>query len=565
MDVIEWNEVMESQQKTSDARAGWKVATVIALLLMSKYLFIASRTTLWDRDEPQFARAAVEMVESGNYLFPTFNGQMWPDKPILLYWLMSVPIRLIGPTEFACRFWAAAGTALTCLLTFFIGQHLLGTKAGLWAMVILGLTLMMLGVGTVAITDTALLPFMVGALALFVHPISSGTHISRVILLGIALGAGMLAKGPIGVLPIPVIIAIVWLNRKAKPGLVRSLWQLGAALTIGVLIFLAWAIPANSATKGEFLRIFIGRDILTRAIKPMEHHGGNFLLYLPYYLPVIIVGFFPWTLHLPGAFSAVLGGRLGGQYFRAMVIGWVVPIFTIMTLATTKLPHYILFIWPALALSVAGTIVAARQNKLSARDRIWLRHGIWFFGPLATAMALGLMIGPWFLPIPALRWPSLASGMVLSAMTIIAICQQRADRPEASAVALAVGMLVFEIPFVFGVLPALEQVKISPAIAQVVKAKTATDTPVATYKYGEPSLNFYIGRQIEPLRGEEAVVSWTQQAKPGVLIIPKELLASIQQSYGTLPLEQIASKKGFNYSKGKILEVLALIRKMGDR
>jgi 4-amino-4-deoxy-L-arabinose transferase-like glycosyltransferase len=565
MDVIEWNEVMESQQKTSDARAGWKVATVIALLLMSKYLFIASRTTLWDRDEPQFARAAVEMVESGNYLFPTFNGQMWPDKPILLYWLMSVPIRLIGPTEFACRFWAAAGTALTCLLTFFIGQRLLGTKAGLWAMVILGLTLMMLGVGMVAITDTALLPFMVGALALFVHPISSGTHISRVILLGIALGAGMLAKGPIGVLPIPVIIAIVWLNRKAKRGLVRSLWQLGAALTIGVLIFLAWAIPANSATKGEFLRIFIGRDILTRAIKPMEHHGGNFLLYLPYYLPVIIVGFFPWTLHLPGAFSAVLGGRLGGQYFRAMVIGWIVPIFTIMTLAITKLPHYILFIWPALALSVAGTIVAARQNKLSARDRIWLRHGIWFFGPLAAAMALGLMIGPWFLPIPALRWPGLASGMVLSAMTIIAIYQQRADRPEASAVVLAVGMLVFEIPFVFGVLPALEQVKISPAIAQVVKAKTATDTPVATYKYGEPSLNFYIGRQIEPLRGEEAVVSWTQQAKPGVLIIPKELLASIQQSYGTLPLEQIASKKGFNYSKGKILEVLALIRKMGDR
>jgi hypothetical protein len=192
---------------------------------------------------------------------------------------------------------------------------------------------------------------------------------------------------------------------------------------------------------------------------------------------------------------------------------------------------------------------------------MWLRRGVWFFSPPAIAIAMALMIAPYFFPIAGLRWSGLSSGIVLLIMTTVAIYLQRADRPHTSAEVLLAGMLALEIPVLFGVLPAIEQIKISPSIAEHVKAKTARETPVATYKYAEPTLNFYIGRQIEPLRGEEAVATWVRQPKAGVLIIPKDVLASIEQRCGPLPLEQIASKEGFNYSKGKPLEVLALIRK----
>lgn len=174
------------------------------------------------------------------------------------------------------------------------------------------------------------------------------------------------------------------------------------------------------------------------------------------------------------------------------------------------------------------------------------------------------MVGPWFFEIPGLRWSGLASGIVLSVMTVIAIRQQLAGRPQASAKVLLIGMLVFQIPFLFGVLPAVERVKISPPIAQAIKEKTAKEIPVATYKYAEPTLNFYIGRQIEPLRDEEAVIAWSRQPQAGVLVIPKDVLAGIQQRHGFLALDEIASKKGFNYSKGTILEVLALIRRAKD-
>ena len=556
--------MLKSQHNDADVGRPWTAAILIALIIMGVYLFMATRTTLWDRDEPYYAQVAVEMVNSGDYLVPTFNGQPWLQKPVLLYWLMSLPIRVFGPTEFACRFFSAIGTALTCLLTFYIGKRLLNAKAGLWAMAILGSTSMILRVGGSATIEPVLLPFIVVATAIFVHALGSAMRLWHVLLMGVTMGIGMLAKGPIGLSPVPVIVMTLWLGRKANPRRWQCLGYTGAAVVIAGCIFLAWAIPVNNATEGEFYRVFIGRHVFDQATKSIQSHGGNLLLYLPYYLVVIVLDLFPWTLHLPGAVSAVLGRRVGGQHGRALLVGWVASIVVIMTLAVTKLPHYVLFIWPALALAVAGTIVAAQQNTLTARDRIWLRRGVWFFGPLTVAGALGLMVGPWFFEIPGLRWSGLASGIVLSVMTVIAIRQQLAGRPQASAKVLLIGMLVFQIPFLFGVLPAVERVKISPPIAQAIKEKTAKEIPVATYKYAEPTLNFYIGRQIEPLRDEEAVIAWSRQPQAGVLVIPKDVLAGIQQRHGFLALDEIASKKGFNYSKGTILEVLALIRRAKD-
>jgi len=108
---------------------------------------------------------------------------------------------------------------------FFIGKRLFGAKAGLWAMVILASTLMMLGVGTLATTDAVMLPFIVGVLAIFVQGATgSGMGAGHVILMGIAFGAGMLTKGPMGLLPVAVIAFTLWFSRKEMPDVWRQLW-----------------------------------------------------------------------------------------------------------------------------------------------------------------------------------------------------------------------------------------------------------------------------------------------------------------------------------------------------
>jgi len=538
------------------------IVILIALVIIGTYMFMNTRTTLWDRDEPRYAQVVLEMVESGNYVVPTLNSETWLAKPPLLYWMMSIPVRIFGPTEFACRFFSAIGAGMTCLLTFIIGKRLFGTETGLWTMPILSSSLLILVIGTSAITDALLLPFIVAVMAIIMISAKSGMSPIHIILMGCAFGLGILTKGPIGLMPMPAIATILFFDRKNRNNTRQYIRRIALSLAIGVAIFLLWAIPVNIITEGEFFRVFVGRDVINRALRPMENHGGNFLLFLPYYLVVIVIGFFPWTLHLPGAFSAVFGGRVGGKYGRIYLLSWIIPCVALMTLAATKLPHYIIFIWPALSLVVAGTISAAKKNQLIPRDIAWLRRGVWFFGPQALIMSLFLMIAPFFISIPGLLWPGMTSGLILLGMTVTAVYYHRLRKFGLSAAVLFGGMIVFHVPLLLGVYASVESVKLSPHIAREVNVIAEKDVPVVTYKYAEPSLDFNLGKPAEHLGSSDEVIAWAKEPKPGVLIIPKEYLIKIEQEHGTLPLDQIASREGFNYSKGKILELLAFTRRI---
>src|SRR3970282_1217964 len=83
------------------------------------------------------------------------------------------------------------------------------------------------------------------------------------------------------------------------------------AALASVALFAVWFLPANAATRGDFFRLAVGHHIVDRVAEPMEHHGGGLLLSLPYYLPVVLVCFSPWTLYLPAGVCALLTGSLG--------------------------------------------------------------------------------------------------------------------------------------------------------------------------------------------------------------------------------------------------------------
>jgi 4-amino-4-deoxy-L-arabinose transferase-like glycosyltransferase len=334
----------------------------------------------------------------------------------------------------------------------------------------------------------------------------------------------------------------------------------GGAAALGALLFVAWAVPANDATGGEFLRLGIGHHVLARTARPLEGHGGRFLLYLPYY-PLVIIGcFFPWTLHLPGSISAVLRRRVGGVHFRGLCLAWVISVVVIMTFVATKLLHYILFTWPALALAVGGTLAAASQGKLADVDRNWLRGGIYFFGPVAVGLVGALLVAPFWFNLPWAIVPSGITALVLAVVSVLAMHQQLRDRPQASAITLLLGMAILLLVVTLCLMPAVERTKVAPVLARAVKEQTGSDVPVAAFGYREPTLNFYVGRRIESLADQEAVARWAGQPQPGVLIISKEAWAEVERRHGSLGLTEIASKRGLNYSKGKTLEVAALLR-----
>jgi 4-amino-4-deoxy-L-arabinose transferase-like glycosyltransferase len=539
---------------------------LVSLLIFLLYLLIAADSTLWDRDEPRYASVTTEMIRSGNYLVPTLDGRPWPEKPPLMYWLMSIPIRIFGPTALACRLFCILGTVATCIVTYFIGKKLFSKKTALFSTVVLSSSMLLLFVGTMAIADGIVLPLITAVMLIFVTALKSRFGFIHFLLTGIFLGLAMLAKGPIGLLPLFVIFPVIIFSRNHVKEKLRTCLYICLAAILGVAIFMLWAVPASMSAGGDFFKTFITRNITGRATSPMEHHGGNWFLYLPYYIPIIIAGFFPFILHLPGSLSALLGGRIANRQTKILLIAWPLSIFLIMSIAATKLPHYILFIWPALALIVSNAVDPLKKDLLTERDRKWLRGGIWFFGPVAFLLTAAFIGGPFLLKtksglsITSLNWSLPLCGLVIIVMAVVAIRYQLKEQFIKSSAAVLVGIAALLMPILIGVLPGIEQIKLPPRLAKIVTAKTDPNTPVYTYKFDEPSLDFYIGRPIQHLAGEKEVSDLLLQKKDCVLIIPKNLFDELSVKSGKLPAEIIASVKGINYSKGKLLDMLVITK-----
>jgi hypothetical protein len=180
------------------------------------------------------------------------------------------------------------------------------------------------------------------------------------------------------------------------------------------------------------------------------------------------------------------------------------------------------------------------------------------FVPVAFGLTSMLIIAPWFVQIPGLKLTGFASGIILLIVSIRACVLQFRSRFTDSAITIMGGTIIFEIILGVAVLPKLEYIKISPSIARDINAKTASDVPVASYKFNEPSLNFYVGRKIEQLNGK-SVLSWMQNQKQSVLIIPSDIFDKLRQGNRDLIFSEISSKKGYNYSKGDPLTVIAVL------
>jgi 4-amino-4-deoxy-L-arabinose transferase-like glycosyltransferase len=324
------------------------------------------------------------MLSSGDWMVPTFNDRLRPDKPVGIYWLMANSVRLFGVGEWAVRMWAGVGIATAMLLVAaFVRRRVEGANPGL-AAVVLGLAPLAFVVGTAATTDAVLLAATTGAMVVLADGLLDRWTAGRVVLLGVLLGAGLLIKGPVALAVTGLAIGL-WVVLTLTTRDTRWRTDLGAyaaAAVIGLAIFLAWAVPANAASGGELARLGLGHHVVNRMQQPLESHGGSLLLYLPYYPLVLLVGLMPWTLYLPGAIAAVWRRSLGEAKVRRLLLSWALPTIVLMTLVATKLPHYVLPVVPALAVVIAIAVPAAIRKPDIATGRWWVS---WWRSPSRSA------------------------------------------------------------------------------------------------------------------------------------------------------------------------------------
>ena len=547
----------------------WLAVAVILAVVGGLYVGLASPCSLFDRDEPRYAKATAEMLASGNLLEPTFNGDYRLHKPPAIYWLMSASVKVLGRSELAFRSPSILATLATLLVLRRIGRRL--SIGGVWPMLVLAGSSMMLLAGTWAITDAALLCTVATAMMLFVEDCLRGPAWPRTLLAGLVWGAALLVKGPVGVAIILTSILLSWLLGRGQTKLGgKYAVHLLVMLVISIGALLAWAIPVNIATEGKLLEV-VNREFVQRLFEKTTRHGGNYFAAMPVYLPALIVGFFPWVGLLPASTSAALGGRIGGRIGRALLIGWSVPTFVMMTLIATRLPHYILPMFPALALAAAGVLAA--KKTLTTRDEKLLVHGgrifvgmAWFGAGvlLAVPTVLTVLVYRGLPELPGVMRAALAAGLVMAALPLALRRLHPVVHVHIRAGLTVFGAAVLTATLAFVSLPQAEEHQLIKPLALELNERFP-NTPIAVCDFDEPSLMFYLDRPtvIDDDINRWTIFEWARREGPGLLITTQEEIDKAKEQGLRLgPIRKIRdlTREGCNYSTGHWVRVVVFER-----
>ena len=444
----------------------WPLHTValvcVSAVCLALLTFRLGDSLLWDVDECRNARCTAEMLGRGDLVVPTFNGELRTHKPILLYWLTMSAVSVLGQTEFAMRLPSALCGLGTVCCVWFVGRMLFSRAVAWLAAFMLSSALLFVMASRAATPDAPLifcqtlgLTFFVRAfLPLFrqgVFQSPGGVNDAAVrtghwLLMYLALGLAMLAKGPVG-LVLPLIICGGWLlgcrlfaaaSAGAAGGsgggqvwllLSRfplAFWQSALQLRpirgvlLALLVAAPWYILVGLRTDGAWLRGFFLEHNLSRAVSTMEGHSGSALLFYPL---ALCVGFFPWSVFLgPALLQLVRELRDGSERSRALLFGlcWIGCPMLAFSIAATKLPSYITPGYPGIVLIVASYLDRVLRREVSLSFR-------WQQAAFATAALVGVLLtgGLFFAAemfLPGQQWLALIP--VPLAAASVAVLQQ---------------------------------------------------------------------------------------------------------------------------------------------
>jgi 4-amino-4-deoxy-L-arabinose transferase-like glycosyltransferase len=451
------------------ARAAF-VGAVVAALITLPGLGIG---TLWDNSETAYGEVAREILLTHNWVVMHFNGAPYFIQPPLYFWIAAAFAGIFGPTAFALRLPSALATIALTAMTGYAVARQAGTRAGIYTAVILPSCLMLAVIGRLAIMD-ALLNLAV-AFSIFWWFRCLETGRDRYAIYGwIAAGAGCLAKGPVApIVALLVIVPFYFWNQREEPTHLPSLRGWIVSIAAFLLVVLPWPLLIAARYGWAPIGELIGHYTIGRYTGVIENQAGP----IWYYLPVVILGFFPWIAFFPMA--VVYGVRqLRGsmaaapQIERLLRLGftWSIVPLVFFSLARTKLPNYVALEFPALAL-VTGlyfeTVVRKHGTRSAAISAATVPLAI---GAVAFAIWLftrnNRLTADVAIAIPGLIGMAVAI-FAGSLLTALLAANQRTVR--AAPYALAVATLVAMDAVVLAVLPHAEAYKPIPRLAAVIE------------------------------------------------------------------------------------------------
>jgi 4-amino-4-deoxy-L-arabinose transferase-like glycosyltransferase len=349
---------------------GWRGYVLIALLALAAALPGVFTVPPLDRDESRFAQASLQMLESGDYVRIAVQDEPRNKKPVGIYWLQAASVSLFSSPKahaiWAYRLPSVLGALIAALATLWGGTALLGRRAAFAGAALLACSLLLSTEAMIAKTDAMLCGLTALAMAalahLYIRRDGAGTFKRAMALVfWCALACGVLVKGPVTPLVAGLCLMALAAWRHEAHWMRALLWP--PALIAAALIVLPWGVAIALATHGQFFADAVGGDLGRKLGGGDEGHSG-----LPGYHAVLVwLLLFPATIALPGAlraaWAAVRGLRADPRtQASAFLIAWAGPIWLVFEMLPTKLPHYVLPAYPALALMCGAALIDAFET-----------------------------------------------------------------------------------------------------------------------------------------------------------------------------------------------------------
>lgn len=530
----------------------WARAFVLVLTLAA-LLPGALRLPPIDRDESRYAQATKQMLETKDFVRIRFQDEPRNKKPAGVHWMQAAAVTLLAPDArqiWAYRLPSILGVLIAVALTMAIARRLYDTMTAGVAGGLISAALLTQVMGQQATTDGALLASAVaaqGALVLAYVRQRRGELVRPGLAFGFwaALGLAVLIKGPV-ILAVSALTAIT-LSVADKDWRWLRLLRPVPGVVLMLAIASPWFIAIQLATDGGFVRDAVGNDLLPKLIGGQESHGAP----PGYYLALVSLTFLPASLVLWPALREAWADRLDAPT-RAL-LAWAIPAWLLFEAVPTKLPHYVLPMFPALAMLAARLLVRSADGERTAVDSAWSRLFAlpWLVGSVALAaapVAIGFVLDRRLDPTAlVLGLAALATTMVAA----IAVFRGRWLAATAISAVTAWGVMAGT----FGqVLPGLDPLWLGrDAAATVARFAPGTSADsLAASGYAEPSLVFAVGAPVRLVEAGTAARFLAESPGRAALIGREERPAfEAALAAAGARAEALDTLAGFNYSKGR--------------
>ena len=540
----------------------WRGALLLSVFCLTLYLPGFFTLPPLDRDEARFAQASVQMLESGQYLDIRFQDTPRYKKPPGAYWLQAAALKIFNSET--RQIWIHRLPSLLAALggvwlLFFLARPLIGQAPAALAAALLGASILLVSEAHQAKTDALLLFCAIGAqMALcriwLLHARETKTAGSTLsacsstagmaaLFWGAQAGA-ILLKGP--VLPFISLSTILALGVTTRQWRwLKNLYPLAGFICLGLLL-VPIAIAMERATGGTFASQALSQDFLPKLLSGQESHGAP----PGYYVLLAFFTFWPASLFLIPACICAWRSRRDGLYF--FLLAWIVPSWLVFELIPTKLPHYVLPLYPALAIATSLFLTTGIPEFVSlCRTRLSrLGSFIWLMPSLILGVGMALL--PFYFDErPSLFvWVLAPLVIALAAWAFGAFWQGKKGQAAWLALAAAIPAYAMVLQCV---LPQIKALNLSSrAIGLLSQAEILHSTlPVAAVGYHEPSLVYLAGTRTQLVSADEAATLMTKRKISGVLIAGGDIEA-FQQALGREGEVAFASSSvsGLNYSRG---------------